>query len=165
MTFKQFIVLMCIATGSLWLGWWWTVISIDPFTTNFLGFLLFYLTLFLALMGTFTLLGVYIRKMRTPDALLFHLVTLSSRQGIVLSIIFVSLLLLQSQRWLKPWNVLLILIVAFAIEFSIVYKTQRRYQFESKPVGDEPLNRKDSVPPIFEKRIMSHQQESITNDQ
>ncbi len=158
MTFKQFILLMGIATASLWLGWWWTVISIDPFTTNFLGFLLFYLTLFLALMGSFTLLGVYLRKMRMPDALLFHLVTLSSRQGVLLSLFLLLLLILQSQRWLRLWNLILFLVIAFIVEFVFVYKTQRKYHFESKPIGDEPVNRKDSVPPIFEKRTINNHQ-------
>lgn len=146
---------MGVATGSLWLGWWWTVISIDPFTTNFLGFLLFYLTLFLALVGTFTLLGVYLRKMRMPDALLFHLVTLSSRQGFLLAVLLVSFLILQSQRWLKFWNLALILLVAFIVEFVLVYKSHRRLHFDSKPIADSPLDRQDSVPPIFEKRTLT----------
>ncbi len=147
---------MGIATASLWLGWWWTVITIDPFTTNFLGFLLFYLTLFLALMGSFTLLGVYLRKLRMPDALLFHLVTLSSRQGVLLSLLLIALLILQSQRWLKLWSLLLFLLGAFIIEFVFVYKSQRSFGFESKPISDEPMDRKDSVPPIFEKRTISN---------
>lgn len=154
MTFKQFIALIFIATASLWLGWWWTVISIDPYATNILGFLLFYLTLFLSLVGSFTLLGVYVRKMRMPDALLFHLVKLSSRQGILLAVFLLVLLLLQSQRWLQIWNVLLVLAIAFIVEFTLVYRGHRRLTFESKPVGDEPLIPQDSVPPVFEKRSM-----------
>jgi hypothetical protein len=150
MTFRQFVILMSVATASLWLGWWWTVISIDPSATNWLGFLLFYVSLFLSLIGTFTLLGVFLRKMKMHDAVIFQLVLLSARQSILLSSLFVVLLLLQAQRILNIWITLILVIGVFLLEFSILYKDHKNKRFYSRPLEDPKSN--DSVPPIFEKK-------------
>ncbi len=125
MTFKQFITLMIIATVSLWIGWWWVVLSIDPFGTGPLGFLLFYGVLFLSLIGSFTLAGVYMRKMRLEHALVFHLVLLSFRQAVVLALFFLVLLVLQGERLLYWWNVLGLFAIVIIIEVFMLRKERR----------------------------------------
>lgn len=106
---------MILATVSLWAGWVWVVFSVDPFMSGFFGFLLFYGVLFLALVGAFTLAGVFIRKIRLEQSMLFHIVLLSFRQSIVLAMFLLLLLLLQAERLLFWWVVLgLFLLVVFA---------------------------------------------------
>ena len=151
MTFRQFITIMLIATGSLWLGWWWTVISIDPYGTNWLGMTLFYLTLFLSLVGTLTLAGVFFRRRRMADAVLYQLVIISSRQSLLLALFFTALLFLQSQRMLHLWNGFLLIVVLFITEFLYVYKDHKRKPIQEIRVTEIPFQ-DDTVPPIFEKR-------------
>lgn len=151
MTFRQFITMMLIATGSLWLGWWWTVISIDPYGTNWLGMTLFYLTLFLSLVGTLTLAGVFFRRRKMADAVLYQLVIISSRQSLLLSLFFTALLFLQSQRMLHLWNGFLLIVVLFIAEFLYVYKDHKRKPIQEIRVTEIPFQ-DDTVPPIFEKR-------------
>lgn len=149
-------ILMAFATGCLWLGWMWTVVSIDPYTTTIVGFLLFYLTFFLSLVGTFTLLGVWFRKKRLEQAYFFHLVMLSARQGIFLSSIFIILLLFQSTRWLDLWTMAIILAAAFGFELFFLRQNRRGIKFDTEVVEPDPLENllTDTVPPVFEKRVI-----------
>lgn len=127
---------MCIVTASLWLSWWWVVISVDPFASDWLGLLLFYITLFLALIGTFTVLGVFLRRLRMHEELLFHLVMLSSRQSIVLSALVVIFVFLQSHRVLSIWSALFLVIIVIGLEFFILFRQQKRTGLmPSKPAG------------------------------
>lgn len=99
--------------------------SIDPFATGALGFVIFYGVLFLALIGAFTLAGVYMRKMRLEHALVFHLVLLSFRQAVVLALFFLVLLLLQGERLLFWWNLLGLFALVFIIEIFMLRKERR----------------------------------------
>lgn len=146
---------MAIATGLLWLGWLWVVISINPFETNWLGFVFFYFTLFLALFGTFTLLGVWFRKLKVPETMFFHLVVLSARQGFFLGTIALVLLIFQSQRWLDLISLSIIVFIAAMIEFFNLRRmpSTKPPKFEEKEVAEpDPYQIVDTVPPVFEKR-------------
>jgi len=138
-------------TASLWLSWGWVVISIDPFAAGWIGLVLFYLTLFLALIGTFTILGVFLRRLRMHEELLFHLVMLSSRQSIVLALLVVVFSLMQSYRILRLWNALLIVLIVIALEFMVLFKQQRRTRtFSSVPPGRKLGS--IGMSPVFDRR-------------
>lgn len=158
MTFKQFMILIATATGFLWFGWLWTLFTIDPFSTNWIGFALFYLTLFLSFVGSLTLFGVYLRKDKMVDAYFFHLVLLSARQGVFLSSLLVILLIFQAVRWLDMFTLGIILLIAFGLELYFLRQNRKSISFAKKNVDDEPLDVltvEDTVPPVFEKRNLT----------
>ena len=162
MTFRQFIFFILIATASLWLGFWWIIVSVDPYQTNWLGFVLFYGTLFLALTGTFTLASLFIRKIRMPNELLFHLVLLSFRQSIVLAVFFSVLLFLQGERLLTWWNVLGLFALVFIIEMVILNKEKKHYQVTVDEV-EEPVEIVETV--IIEEKTIEEPSEPQSLDE
>ena len=124
--------------------------SVDPFATNWLGFLIFYGILFLALIGSFTLFGVTIRKVRMANPLIFHVVLLSFRQAVVLSFFVILLLVLQSAKILKWWVMILLAAVVIAIEVFVLARERKNY-----PVLSEAELEKDDAfesIPVFEKK-------------
>ena len=125
MTLKRLVILMVLATGLFWSGWLWTLLTIDPHVTNWLGFLLFFGTIFFSLVGTLALLGIFVRHCRGGDQVFFYTVSLSFRQSLILSSFIVALLVLQGSRLLRWWNVLLLLAVAIAAEMNLLAKQKR----------------------------------------
>lgn len=125
MTLKQLVILIGSATLLLWLGWAWIIDSIDPFSTNLLGFVMFYLTLFLALCGTLSLATLYAKKSSYPKELSFHLVSMAFRQGVLLSAMITGLLYLQGGHLIRWWNIILLFAVVVMIEV-VFLKTKRR---------------------------------------
>jgi len=90
------------------------LIYFDPTSSDLLIFILFYLSLFIAATGIFTLLGLFIRgisqKRRFPLPLsrAVRQMEVSFRQGFLLAVILVTALILQSQRILAWWHLLVL---------------------------------------------------------
>lgn len=61
MTLKNYLFVMSALTAVCWGIFMFVAGLIDPVATNWLGFSLFYLSLFLALSGTFALFGFLFR--------------------------------------------------------------------------------------------------------
>lgn len=97
----------------------------DPFAGGIGVLSLFYASLFLALIGTFALIGLIVRLIFTKDNLVFKKVTTSFRQGIWLSLLVCVSLYLNKFKILD-WKYLLLLIFALAILeiFFISYKSK-----------------------------------------
>lgn len=86
-------------------------------------FILLYLTIFFGSTGFLTIIGFIIRRFsrgaRRPlsnSHLAYHLIA-SFRQGLLLSVILISTLILQSQRLLAWWNLLGIVIIVGLVEW------------------------------------------------
>ena len=126
MTLKQLVYLIGIATLLLWGGWLWSLFNFDPTLSGILGFVFFYFTLFLSLTGTISLLGLFARKMNKKYNIIFYTVVVSFRQALILSALVISLLLLQSFRVMRWWNVLIIFILVVALETIILVRQKKR---------------------------------------
>ncbi len=94
--------------------------SVDPFTSGVIPHLFFYLTLFLASGGIFTLLGIWLRKRWIPGVLIKQL-QVSSRQALLLSLLITGLVLLQSANLLHWW--VGITLVLFIITVEIFFNS------------------------------------------
>jgi hypothetical protein len=96
---------------------------VDPTTTNWLGFLLFYAALFASLSGTIALIGLIIRFAVNKGEPMFNLVKISFRQSFLFSLFIVILLFLKAQALFNWLNLFLLLIIFTIIElFLISYK-------------------------------------------
>jgi len=117
---------MSIGALICWLAWFFVIVSIDPKTAGFLGFGFFYLSLFLALTGTFSTIGFLIRKKIVKnDEVVFHHVKHTFRQGIFISITVIAVMLLLQEGLLTWWNGIMLIILFFILE-SVVF-TNRKY--------------------------------------
>lgn len=120
MTFRYYIGVMLATTSLCWALLFYILFKVDPVDTNVLGFLFFYLSLFLAHLGTFSLVGLFLRiRYNKSELPVFRLVSVSYRQSVLMSTLIVGLLFLQSRGLLTWWNALLFLGLVTFIEFSI----------------------------------------------
>lgn len=112
---------MILATILAWLGWSLVIVNFSPEQAEVTVFLLFYVLLFLAGLGTFSLLGLWSRKVFSRQKLILRAVALKAfRQGVILSAVVVTSLWLQALRVLTWWNILLLIVLAVVVELVFV---------------------------------------------
>lgn len=123
MTLRSYLILMTITTLVCWAAWAYVVFSVNPETTNWLGFVLFYLALFLSLAGSAAIMGFFIRFVALRRELLFRSVKDAFRQSFLFAFLLVASLFLLSQN-LFSWLNLIFLIIGLAVleVFLISYK-------------------------------------------
>lgn len=127
MSVKQYSVIMFIGTIICWAGWWMVVSTFDPASAGWIGFGLFYASLFLALVGTFALVGLGLRLVLLRHDMILVQATLAFRQAISFALLAIIALFLQSKNLLTWWNGLLLVGALTLIEFMIVsMKRERR---------------------------------------
>lgn len=90
------------------------LVYFEPTSSGLLIFILFYLSLVIASTGFFTLIGLFIRRISQkrrfplPVSQVIGQLTVSFRQGLLLAIILLTALILQSQRILTWWHLLVL---------------------------------------------------------
>lgn len=112
---RGYLILMLLADVVAWAGWALVVIYTDPGKGDNTIFAAFYASLFLALLGLFTVIGVWSRQLRraTNEA---QVVNRSFRQGFWLALLVIGALVLASNGWLRWWVVILVVAALAAWE-------------------------------------------------
>lgn len=133
MTAKTYSLIMGLATMIAWVGFFIIIFNFDPQEANWVIFVLFYFTVFLAVLGTMSLLGFWIRMwLARKRNLLRTVVRESFRQAFIVSIVVVLALVLQAVRILTWWNISLLVIAAATVEFLILlFKHNQPDNFEA----------------------------------
>jgi len=126
MTLKNYLLVMSALTALCWGIFIFVASLVDPTTTNWLGFILFYVSLFVSLSGTSALIGFIFRFVALKKELAFNLVKVAFRQSFLFSLFIIFLLVLKSQQ-LFNWLNLFLLVIIFAILelFFISYRKSR----------------------------------------
>lgn len=120
MTLKAYLVIMTIMTFVCWLAWLFVVLTVNPEVTNWIGFFLFYLSLFLALTGAAAIIGFIIRFIGLKQQLAFRSVREAFRQSFLLASLIVISLMLMAHH-LFTWLNLIFLIVGLSLlEFFLI---------------------------------------------
>src|SRR3989338_2278378 len=112
MTVRVFIVgsfLTAIIGLSIWLA---IIFFLDPLQAGILGYVLFFLALFLAVASSTSLIGYLVRRLVAPAVFSAYTVRVALRQGLWLSL-FLNLLLLLHLTELYQWWLGVILIIIF----------------------------------------------------
>ena len=120
MTIRQYLWLMLICTVLCWGGFLTVLFFINPQTAGDQGFIMFYASLFFALLGTLALLSYFFRLIFNRIYTRQEKVQVSFRQAVFFSIVIVGSLFLQAHN-LMTWlnSILLVLLVTF-LEFLIL---------------------------------------------
>ncbi|MFC1651860.1 hypothetical protein ACFL24_01740 [Patescibacteria group bacterium] len=105
-----------------WLAFILTIIYISPETTRVLALSCFFVSLFCALAGTFTVIGFYIRTWASHNELYYANINIAFRQGIFISFAFVGLLALQALKLLTWWDGILFVAIIILVEFYFLTK-------------------------------------------
>lgn len=114
MTLKNYLIVMSVLTVICWGALLLMLNLIDPSATNWLGFSLFYLSLFLSLSGTAALIGFFVRFVALRRSLVFYAVATAFRQSFLFAL-FISISLFLLSMDLFTWLNIGLLLVVFAI--------------------------------------------------
>lgn len=124
MTLRNCLLGLILSTVLCFLAWTLILLNVDPLTTNWQGFILFYSSLFFALVSLFTLVDFFIRSRVSLNKPIFTQVGISFRQGILFSVIAVGTLILQGLKMLSWQNALLLISGIVILEFYFVNQEQ-----------------------------------------
>ncbi len=136
MTLRAYLSLMTAATLICWLAFVFIIFMVNPEVTNWIGFLLFYLSLFMALVGTGAVAGFLVRFVGLKRKLAFHSVREAFRQSFLFSFLVVAVLILLSQNLFGWLNLLLLIIGLSVLEFFLVGYSRPNY-VSRVPDGEE----------------------------
>lgn len=117
MTIKSYLWGMRIGTITSLAAWLLVLVYVDPNTAGAMGKILFFLSMFLVLSGMFALLLTWLRKMLgSGEVIAFAYLGMSFREGVLLALLTVALLVLQGFRVLTWWDASLVVAGVFLIE-------------------------------------------------
>lgn len=117
MTVRVFTIGTALTAFLSWAIWLLIVNYLDPTRAGWLGFLLFFLALFLAIASVASLIGFFARRLVMPQRLPSYAVRTALRQGVLLGLFLDLLLFLQLIRlyqwWLAIFGICLFLFIEF----------------------------------------------------
>lgn len=117
MNHHKYLAIIGVSALFAWIGWALVVTQISPYANLSIALVLFFITLFIALTGTFGVLGFYFRVWLFKNEIFYKHINVSMRQGTFLSLIAVFCLVFQMLRVLTWWSGLLLVGVAVLLEF------------------------------------------------
>jgi len=121
MSITKYLILLSICTALSFTAWFFVFFFMNPIQGGIPVKIFFYLSLGLALCGAFSLGGFLIRsRIIRMNEMAYKGVSIASRQSIILSCAVVTSLILQSQRWLTWWMMLIVLALAGTIELLFI---------------------------------------------
>jgi len=137
MTLRSYIIIMLTATLLCWSAFAFVLFNVNPEITNWLGFLLFYMSLFLALVGTGALVGFVIRFVGLKRELAFRSVRDAFRQSFLFSFLITAVLFLLSKNLFSWLNLALLIIGLSVLEFFLLsYSKPYRIKLDGVEGGE-----------------------------
>lgn len=109
-------MLMSIATLGAWAGWIVVLWAIDPARSGTLGFVFFYATLSLALLGSITIGGTGVRAWMRRDEIVSRHVAKAFRQAFLFTTLVIASLLLLSSDLFRWWTAGLLIVLLAIVE-------------------------------------------------
>lgn len=123
MSLKKYLISVSVTTLFAWVSWVTVLFYIDP-TAGWLAHVLFHGSLFLAVLGTFSLIGFFIRARTRPAEAVFRHISISFRQGIMLAVLVVGSLILMGAGLYSWWSGLLYLVFLVILEIFFLSHAQ-----------------------------------------
>lgn len=117
MAYRNYLLLITVSGVLAWLAFITVIFKFNPYESTSLALAFFYLSLFIALSCTFTMLGYFFRLWLYRNEIFYLHINLSLRQGIILSLISVGCFVLLMLRVLTWWSGGLLITAAVLLEF------------------------------------------------
>jgi hypothetical protein len=129
MNLKSYLILMTSGTVFCWISWFFIIFKISPSGAGAIGIIAFYLSLFLSIVGSFSVIGFLLRRIALKeDDVIFKNVESTFRQSIFLATIVILLLFLQSRKLLSWWNVLILFFFLILVETLFLTSRKQKKQ-------------------------------------
>jgi len=120
MLLRGYLIIMVVATAVCWSAFSYIVQTVNPEITNWVGFLLFYLSLFFSIVGSASILGFIIRFIALKNKLVLSSVRDAFRQSFLFSFFIVAILYLLSKDLFSWLNLILLIVGLSVLEFFIL---------------------------------------------
>lgn len=127
MRLRSYITIVTIGTLSCWLAFVSIIKNLTPADAGALGWVFFYFSFVVAMIGTCFSAGTIIRYIRERDELVvFRQLRDAFRQALVVTATVTVLLILQGARLLAWWNGFLLITASVLLEWSL--SARRRHK-------------------------------------
>lgn len=122
MSHKNYLLIILGTSLMAWGGFVTVILKFDPFRNTSVALAFFYLSLFIALSGTFTLIGYFFRIWLYRNEIFYIHLNMSLRQGVLLALIAISCFILLMLKVLTWWSGGLLIAAALLIELYFASK-------------------------------------------
>jgi len=120
MSLRLYLFIMSIMTALCALAFGYIFFTVDPEITNSTGLALFYLSLFLSIIGAAAIIGFVVRFVIFRQELVINSVKTAFRQSFFFAGFIVASLMLLSKNLLSWLNLLILIIGLSALEFFLL---------------------------------------------
>lgn len=127
MSLKSYLLLMAGTTLIAYLALASIVLYFDPFQSGLVVIIFFYVSIFLAALGTFSVLGFLLRHFWGDDGVIFRQVITSFRQAIWLSLIVVAAIYLKERQAFSGLAIALLIIALAVLELFFIIKKSSKH--------------------------------------
>ena len=117
MSHHKYLAIIAAAGVFSWIAWIMVINKLDPFESTGLALGLFYMSLFFALVCTFTVFGFYFRVWLNRNEIYYNHINIAFRQGFLLTLIALGCLTFQLIGVLTWWSGLLFIATVTMVEF------------------------------------------------
>ncbi len=116
MSLVRFLIALGVGSVLSWTAWILVLTTLDPFSGGFIVIALFYASGALALLGTLTLGGFFLRYWLEKEKIPFQQIAVALRQATTLTAAIMIGLLLQASRLLSGWTLAILIVFTILIE-------------------------------------------------
>ncbi len=120
MALKLYLFIMSAMTAFCWLVFSYILWTVDPETTNGVGFFLFYLSLALSIAGSAAIIGFVARFVVLKRELAVNIVKTAFRQSFFFAGFIIASMILLSKNMLGWLNLSILIIGLSALEFFLL---------------------------------------------
>lgn len=121
MTLKQYLSLMGLGTAMCWIAWVFILFNLDPAQAGWFGLSFFYISLFLGIVGIFSVIGFILKNRKTThEDIVFRQVKRTFKQGILFGVFVIATLLLLQFGLLFWWNAIILALLYILLEGAII---------------------------------------------
>ena len=126
MSLKQYLLYMTTATIVAYIVFLSVIYYFDPFVAGNVAVGFFYASLWLALVGTFSIIGFILRHFFTHSKMAFREVLISFRQGIWLALLIIVSLMLKHAGIFSILSVALLILALAVLEVFFINNSIKR---------------------------------------
>lgn len=126
MTFRDYILVMSAGTGAVWVAFAVVLLAIDPARSGALGFVLFYATFGLSVIGTLAIAGTAVRTHFHPEDVVSRQVARALRQAVLIAAILIGSMALSAAGLFRPWTGILLVLAAALVELAFLAAARPR---------------------------------------